>query len=323
MTGAFVPPRPPWRLHDLCPCGSNKQYNSCCLSPAGLLVSVPRLLPKEPVTGYAHPKCYLRPTHDCSTKISREHFISHTVLEAMGGEIEFGGLPWLPPETHLTIGPTSAISKVLCQRHNSTLSPLDAAAGRFFRALQNACRDINPIFGATDPLDVWHLVSGEAVELWCLKTLFGVFHAGLASSNGQRIRTTHHLDTDLFVNALAAKGLSYPAGLYLRITPTGVLDNVEERVVIVPLGDPQHEKVIGIRITLLSFEFDVILDPAEVNYSALAQEAVIHPWHLLLTDGGSRRHGFVMTWQDTRSIYAFPTYSTLPPSAAPVGRQSP
>ena len=119
--------RPKVAYGDPCPCRSgNRPVEECCLDSDGhLRVKVPSLLPPGPPTGYAHPKCYLSHTSDCSHKISREHYVSKVILEMLGEDLEVGGLPWEPPGTLVRYGINSLVSTVLCERHNSALSPLD------------------------------------------------------------------------------------------------------------------------------------------------------------------------------------------------------
>jgi len=47
-------------------------------------------------TGYRHPKCYAGADSNCSTKISKEHFISETLLEriSLNGRAKIAGLAW-------------------------------------------------------------------------------------------------------------------------------------------------------------------------------------------------------------------------------------
>jgi hypothetical protein len=280
------------------------------LAGAELRVRLPSLLPPPPITGYAHPRCYLRSTNDCSAKISGEHFISKNVLEAMQGEIEFGGLPWIESGTTVTYGLNSLVSNILCKRHNEALSPLDAEAGRIFRSLQDICLNLSPKAKSLSRKGKWFLVSGQALELWCLKTLFGVFHAKLASRQGERLIDTHTLDPAPFLAALESHSLPPPCGLYLRAKQDGVISGIDEKVTAIPIGDEERKAIIGIRIGMLGFEFDVLMRPGEIDFPRLAKETVYHPWQLLFRNR-LRQHMVAMTWADSISsatVVEFATY---------------
>ena len=68
--------------------------------------------------------------------------------------------------------------------HNEALSPLDLEAGIFFGALANALTDLNRKTLWRKP--VFHLASGEALELWMLKVACGHYF-GIGTSNGVRL----------------------------------------------------------------------------------------------------------------------------------------
>lgn len=91
------------------------------------------------------------------------------------------GFPFLKGESRrLTV--TSLASKMLCERHNHALSPLDSEALKAFKALRRFeanYRDSrgNPDFDAV-------LVSGPMLEAWLLKTGFGFLASGLLRLEG-------------------------------------------------------------------------------------------------------------------------------------------
>jgi len=303
---------PPWRLFDPCPCGSGRHLVGCCMTPGqGLYVQVPSLLPKPPKTGFSHQGCYLRQTGDCSDHISREHPVSNTILEAMGVEIEFTGLPGRPRGDVATLSPKSLVSKILCKRHNGALSPLDSAAGRTFRILQEITRDIAPYNQSTDTGEKWHLVSGEALELWCLKTLFGLYHGRIATYNGTRLVDTHFLDDARLRTALEQRRLPPPCGLYLQAVDGGVISDVHEAVSVSPMGSEDGTRVVGVTIGLVGLMFHVMIDPVGVNLDRLREQAIYHPWHMLFRNR-FRKHRLVMTWHDRQSVERLSVFGTEP-----------
>lgn len=117
------------RTDSPCPCGSGKSIKRCHLAFDGRLrINKPRLHPPVPRTNFAHPKCYLNGTNDCSEEISREHYVSRAVLEQLGHGIKVTGAPWLAPGISLETTAESLTAKILCRRHNAALSPLDDVA---------------------------------------------------------------------------------------------------------------------------------------------------------------------------------------------------
>lgn len=101
--------------------------------------------------------------------MSREHYISRSLLKFIVGgrdSIKVSGLPWQDSENQM-IGIRSLQSKILCQHHNSSLSPLDDAALQFFRTLNNVDKD--PALVASHETH-----SGIDIERWFIKVLCGL-----------------------------------------------------------------------------------------------------------------------------------------------------
>jgi hypothetical protein len=229
----------------------------------------------------------------------------------MKGEIEFSGLPWKKPGELATYGINNLVSNILCRRHNSALSPLDAAAGRTFRILQEICEDISPTNKSLSRKERWFLVSGEAIELWGLKTLFGLYHAKLATSQQITLIDTHTLDVNCFIKALNDRQLHHPCGLYLRAMRGGIIRGVDEKVTASPLGTEERKLLVGIRVGMYSFEFDIIMDTYGTNFTLLQQQTVFHPWQLLFRNS-RRRHMLVMTWSDKTASSTVVEFNTRP-----------
>src|ERR1041385_3485295 len=121
---------------------------------------------KEP-TGYSHPKCYANADANCSTKISKEHFISASLLRRLqlNNKAKIAGLAWQERETFDLIPVKGIASNILCERHNSMLSGLDAAIDRFATSIR--------AFDRT-PSNRHVKFSGSDIERWMLKCLLGL-----------------------------------------------------------------------------------------------------------------------------------------------------
>lgn len=113
--------------------------------------------------------CFLKGHGSCSAKISKEHYISRTLLEALSnnGGIPIGGLPWQPDQTLQKIGIESLVSKILCQTHNSSLSPLDAVGGKLFQVIDSADKSPTTLPTVTQ-------LDGLLIERWFVKVLCGL-----------------------------------------------------------------------------------------------------------------------------------------------------
>ncbi len=170
----------------MCPCGSGWVIASCCFDPSDgkLRKKVQSVEPPGQKTHFAHVGCYLRNTNNCSPDISREHYISANVLEQIAASekaIHLSGASFLAEGETKALPVSSLTAKILCQRHNAALSPLDQEAGGFFEMLTSAmmCKAKGP---GSSKKDLW-LASGTALELWMLKVACGLYFSRIAASS--------------------------------------------------------------------------------------------------------------------------------------------
>src|SRR5208337_1048823 len=172
-------PNSRWQPDDSCPCGSGRPFARCCLRFDVRAYKLPvERRPSGSQPEFSHPRCYMHWTQDCNRQLSREHFISASVLGQVGSPIlKVNGLPWLGPNETRTLSIRNLTSNILCKRHNEALSPLDAMAGKFFSAVRNVHDDVLNR-RTLSRLGKWLFFSGEELEFWLLKTAVGLFHSG-------------------------------------------------------------------------------------------------------------------------------------------------
>jgi hypothetical protein len=94
----------------------------------------------------------------------------------LSNAVKIAGLHWQENETFNIIGVNKLGSRVLCERHNNALSPLDAVVGGFALAI----REFDHAFrvGAQSaPVDE-KVFSGDDVQRWMLKCLIGLTASG-------------------------------------------------------------------------------------------------------------------------------------------------
>ncbi len=142
-----------------CSCGSGKTIVNCCVS------KVETTIPPLPKTGYSNPKCYASGLNDCSDEISKEHFLSKSVVKLInikGKKMKISGPKWIPDNTEMYIGINSLGSKTLCRRHNSSLHTLDDVGKKFVEFL------IAPTLSKKISF-----INGDEIERWMLKILCG------------------------------------------------------------------------------------------------------------------------------------------------------
>lgn len=279
---------------ELCPCGSGWVIASCCLdaSDGMLRKKVPSIVPPGPKTNFAHADCYLRDTNNCSPDISREHYISANVLEQIAASekaINLSGVPFLAEGETRALPVSSLTAKILCQRHNVALSPLDQEAGRFFKMLTETMMRKAKGPGSSKR-ELW-LASGTAVELWMLKVACGLYFSRVGSANRNSISDTHYVDMEKVVDAFEGKWQER-AGLYFN-GDAGTLLTTAFHVRAAPLTD--DKRMGGVRISLLGFECDLIFDTSGTREGIWV--GVVHrPHELAFENEHGRKKCILLSW---------------------------
>jgi hypothetical protein len=170
-----------------------------------------------PRTGSSVSGCYAAMTDDCEGKLSSEHWISKGVLiEVSDGKfVRIGGLPWQPSGRIDNLPPNSLGSKVLCERHNNALWPLEKDCAHARTILDQFYLD--QIRHEDIGGNQFDLVSGEHLERWLLKTVWG---ATAAFPTSPQIRAG--VDRSMLADYLFRDGALPPGwGVYAKGLQTG------------------------------------------------------------------------------------------------------
>jgi len=275
---------------DLCPCDSGMTAEVCCL----LIIPGINKLPAEtrptlPNTGYDHDACYATGFGDCSNMLSREHYISKTVLEKLNinANLCVGGVPWLKKGEVKSIPPASLTSKILCDRHNSSLSSLDAIAGKLYNSLIDAGDNINKIGSLI-------IFCGYDIERWLLKVLCGFVFS--ENKNNKSIRDD--FVNNNYLNILfgyeefnAGQGL-YVFGCVGEEFPIGTRSIVVQK--ISELG-----RIWGVRVFMCGFEFVLALKLLP-NQEFLGRSMYYRPSELYFT-GSCNEKSILLSWPGAES----------------------
>lgn len=229
----FNPTLPKQRVNiyrDPCFCQSGRVIADCCFAKINTA-------PPLPKTGYSHPKCYAQSLEDCSTKISREHLISRSILDIFTTKtITVSGLKWLENDRSQQISMNGLVSNVLCDRHNASLSGLDQIAQKFFKA----------IFGKNEGQWV-AVIRGSEVERWMLKTLLSMAYSGNLHFNGTPLEIQEPLP---LLNTLFL-GEPLPEGTGLAFVTEEVTSIQSNRI----MWGPLFHEAVGLLGCELYFSF--------------------------------------------------------------------
>lgn len=157
------------------------------------------------------PGCYARQLGDCSLKLSREHFVSECLLDELNrdNDLRVSGLSWQESGRVKVLPPNAFASKILCDRHNRALSPIDDIAVKLLGAFSETG-------AAGSGRQLLHLFCGHDLERWLLKILCGAVYSGsLSISDRSEIPIPEQWLQILFGNADFRDG----QGLYICTVP--------------------------------------------------------------------------------------------------------
>ncbi|WP_155847655.1 hypothetical protein [Asticcacaulis benevestitus] len=272
-----------------CLCGSGRAAKTCCLTGAGWRRMPARLGLHALSAGQALNKCYMNALGSCEGKISGEHLISESVMDILSSEGEFtiSGTPWLKPNEVKAVGFKSLTANCLCQRHNSALSPLDAAAKDFFSALKS---NFEGNSGTVDSL-----ISGHDIERWLLKTLKALAVSRNLAIDNERI--AGEFASDIRLLDLLDDPTSWPdgTGLYCIMKPGDLTEN-HSRFQIAPLTTDSGS-LRGLATNMLGLHFLLLLEPLDRARNPDFSLAVFRPGEIIVRHPTARCR-IVISWSD-------------------------
>ncbi|THD35081.1 MAG: hypothetical protein E7773_11510 [Sphingomonas sp.] len=228
----------------------------------------------------------MRSTRDCSTQISGEHYISAAIL-AEFSELRTSGLPFFG-DGETRVGRNALRSNILCTRHNSALSPLDQEGHRALVAIRDG---LNHVWRRSLSRKTLHsIISGEALELWAIKTLMGLLKADVARTDGRSTADAFTVDDALVADVLTAGRLPPGCGLYVGQDS----DLLHDTIGFAPITHQAGGRVSGLRVSFLGIVLDFLFDPQVAQALALRDDPHFQP-SIIDLDGGVRRARIILT----------------------------
>jgi hypothetical protein len=150
---------------------------------------------------------------DCSSKLTSEHWLSNSLLKDLE-PLTVDGLHWHSGERSLRAKALG--SKILCERHNRALSPLDEVAGEMFRVLRHFQADLRNVHDPHGP--EFALFDGETIERWLLKVFWGCVVSGtVRGHDGASIELPDSIPAEALAQVLF-RGQHLPDGWGMYMT---------------------------------------------------------------------------------------------------------
>lgn len=236
-------------------------------------------------------QCYAVDLGDCAGPLSREHWISKGILELATNDDGFVQLNHGPTLDNPQPPKVVNAPKILCEHHNSALSPVDAEAIRLASAMQSFNR------GVLD--EQRHSFDGKLIVRWQFKNLLG-FLAQNGAENGpggaaQRVQRLRWL----FGLAPLPPDVCFGVPLKLEV-PQQIIDaagGVPAFVVqskVSPAGYPLGQETLfyPLRLVFLlnppSMSADLRFKPASIRFESRAHDRALE---LTFSWGGDWKGG--------------------------------
>ena len=205
--------------------------------------------------------CWAAALGDCDQKISREHVVSQCLFES--DEIVVQGFPWCLNEPK-SIGLSSLVAKILCKKHNSSLSEVDSAALAAFNAFRQSIH-LNNVRGKMKKPSTWNVkrfrIDGPRLERWFLKTLINLSF-GKEWSIGAGSHPEGTATGELVEAAFGRRELGHGAGLYIAAKAGDQIDSMD-RVNFTPMTEGKN--LVAGRFNFRGYTFFVSLLPQKFD----------------------------------------------------------
>lgn len=273
-----------------CPCGADRKARFCCRTGdcwwQRAPVSLQELPPGSSLSG-----CYAAHLGTCGGKLSLEHFISEGILREFGPLVDVSGFHWVPPGESKLVPPQTLAARVLCQTHNSVLSPLDNRA----LVLARTALDITRTIGDPASPTTFDLFAGEDLERFMLKAFIGVVTSRVLL--GRREVPKDQPGIQQLVRILFGLEPMLPEmGLYVPFKENAMLP-LEQRITVrIVSFDDNPDNIAGLELRFFGLHLAFFLErpiPGKGGYF----EPVYHPEYVLMeNDAGAIRH-LHFSWQ--------------------------
>lgn len=209
-------------------------------------------------------KCWASILGDCDGKQSKEHYMSRGLWK--GRTVRVKGFSWLSG-TDKEIGVDSFQSRILCERHNRELSPLDAEAQKLFETFEQIIRNLktNATLKSRNAYrkpKTWK-VDGLKVERWAAKFLVGLVCAEQREAKWYDNHSPAIAPPRWVVEAIFGRShFQEPAGLHFATSYQG---DLVSGLGIGPLSHPLSNEIVGGDVSFGGFRFVIWLSREELS----------------------------------------------------------
>ena len=187
-------------------------------------------------------RCYCAPLGNCSGGISREHFMSHTLLRMLsrGETVRVEGFAAINGGEAKHLGPNALAANILCRHHNSLLADLDTTALKFFSLLRHETPEMQAE------------IDGLRLERWYLKLLLGL----LTVTKPEFAPPVEWLEM-----VVGSRQVPAEVGLCFQFAGENIREYYDGFSVGVSFADPEQTQPCGVSLSFCGTSAYLMLDP--------------------------------------------------------------
>lgn len=231
-------------------------------------------------------KCYAKILGNCDGPLTREHFVSLSVLTLIaGGEdktLSVGGFSWIPEGETKELDPKSVVSKILCYRHNEDLSRLDTEALKFFRFLHHGY-DVSE-----------EEVNGLLLEKWMLKCAIGISKVG----NKSNFESTIAIEDGMISLLFNDNPIEEPRGFFFEADKPKVNLQSKAEMALIPRED--IIAIFDVKVFNLSFFYNFVGNVTKVSEKKFDYgETFSYRPEYIIKQNGLKRNTMKLNWENS------------------------
>jgi hypothetical protein len=277
-------------LNGPCPCGSKRTAHLCCFNGRDWHKPAVDLRLKALPPNQRVEKCYMKELGSCVPPISGEHIVSDSVCRVLMGDGEFSisGVPWLEAGEVKIIAPVQA--KCLCTKHNSALSPLDAAAHYFFALLKSYLEH--------DAGSRHALISGHDLERWLLKTAKAAAVSKHLARGREPLSGVFSRDEAILDMLDAPRHWPEGAGLYCTMNTGDPTENMP-RFQFQPFTN-ERDDIEALAFNIFGLRFVLLLEAPDLNKYPGLRGAKYRPGRIVISYPTST-NWVTLSWDDGKA----------------------
>lgn len=209
-------------------------------------------------------RCYAATIGECDGGLTREHYISKSILEQLG-RFSVTGLPW---QSARPVAASAMTAWMLCKRHNEELSPLDTAASRLFSIIASV---------QAEQRTGEHEIDGDLIERWSLKALYGMLTSGNAlRHDGVSVKSVpiaEGLAEDgrkrILPIIFAREPMPSAWGLHVSLSPRARLDHQFAIVPNTHPSGPEQGRVYAVTVQMMGLYLTTALTSVKSDHERI------------------------------------------------------